>query len=318
MKTFNPTPKLIIQLFVLTALTGSLLALGACAGGNLPPATQTMPVSQTPTVVPTTPVVQIASTPENWNLIWSDEFNGPDGSAVDDTKWRHETGGSGWGNAELEYYTNRLENAYIENSSGSKGVLVIKALQETYNGLAYTSARLVTSNKFEQMFGRFEVRAQIPYGQGIWPAIWMLGAGGGWPNGGEIDIMENIGKEPNIIHGTMHGPGYAGAKGIGKAFALPEGQRFADDFHIYAVEWEPNVIRWYVDNELYNTLTPENLPQGTQWVYDHPFYILLNVAVGGGWPGYPDGSTEFPQTMKVDYVRVYARPGGWPTLTPKP
>jgi beta-glucanase (GH16 family) len=145
----------------------------------------------------------------------------------------------------------------------------------------------------------------------------MLSSTGGWPSGGEIDIMENIGKEPNIVHGTMHGPGYSGANGIGGPFALPEGERFADGFHLFAVEWEPNVIRWYVDNQLYETNTPANLPEGSEWVYDHPFYLILNVAVGGGWPGYPDDTTVFPQTMKVDYVRVYVRPGGWPTSTPK-
>ncbi len=146
----------------------------------------------------------------------------------------------------------------------------------------------------------------------------MLGNVGAWPHGGEIDIMENIGKEPNIVHGTIHGPGYSAAKNIGQPFSLPEGQRFADDFHLYAVEWEPNIIRFYVDNQLYHTVTPESLPEGATWVYDHPFYLLMNVAVGGGWPGFPNSSTVFPQTMKVDFVRVYARPGGWPTLTPAP
>jgi beta-glucanase (GH16 family) len=210
------------------------------------------------------------------------------------------------------------ENSYIENPRGKDGVLIIKAIKESYEGRAYTSARLTTRNRFEQTFGRFEVRAQIPYGQGIWPAIWMLGTGGSWPFGGEIDIMENIGKEPNIVHGTIHGPGYSGAKNIGNAYSLPEGKRFADKFYTYAIEWEPNVIRWYVDNVEYHRVTPESLPDGAMWVYDHPFYLLLNVAVGGGWPGYPNSTTEFPQTMKVDFVRVYARPGGWPTLTPTP
>jgi len=299
MQTPIHIPKFAIQLFILFVITVSLFALGACAGGESPFA------EPTPTL-------------ENWELVWSDEFNGPDGSPVDETKWTHQTGGNGWGNAELEYYTDRIENSYIENPSGKNGVLVIKAIKEKYEGLNYTSARLITSKKFEPTYGRFEARAQIPYGQGIWPAIWMLGTGGKWPSAGEIDIMENIGKEPNIIHGTVHGPGYSGAKGPGGPFELPEGQRFADKFHTYAIEWEPNVIRWYMDNQLYFTLTPADLPPGTDWVYDHPFYLLMNVAVGGGWPGRPDETTKFPQTMKVDFVRVYARPGGWPTLTPKP
>ena len=174
----------------------------------------------------------------------------------------------------------------------------------------YTSARLKTLGKFSQTYGRFEARIKIPRGQGIWPAFWMLGDDidkPGWPTCGEIDIMENIGKEPGIVHGTIHGPGYSGDKGIGSPYALATDQRFADDFHVYAVEWEPAAIRFYVDDHLYATRTPEELPKGTKWVYDHPFFLLLNVAVGGGWPGNPDSTTVFPQTMLVDYVRVYER-----------
>jgi beta-glucanase (GH16 family) len=134
----------------------------------------------------------------------------------------------------------------------------------------------------------------------------MLGEGK-WPDAGEIDIMENIGKEPGTVHGTIHGPGYSGGKGIGKPFSLPAGRKFADGFHVYAVEWEPGEIRWYVDEDLYETVTPASLPAGTHWAFDHPFYLLLNVAVGGNWPGDPDSTTPFPQTMYVDYVRVYQR-----------
>ena len=221
-----------------------------------------------------------------------------------------ETGGGGWGNNELEYYTSRLQNA-----SQQDGNLVIKVLEEKYTGSDgvtrnYTSARLKTQGKFSQTYGRFEARIKIPRGQGIWPAFWMLGDDidkPGWPDCGEIDIMENIGKEPALVHGTIHGPGYSGANGIGSPYALPSGQSFADDFHIFAVEWEPNAIRFYVDDHLYATRTPADLPKGAKWVYDHPFFLLLNVAVGGGWPGNPDASTVFPQTMLVDYVRVYAR-----------
>ena len=245
-----------------------------------------------------------------WKLVWSDEFNGPKGSAVDASKWFTETGGGGWGNNELEYYTARLENA-----SQQDGNLVIKVLAEKYTGADgvtrnYTSARLKTQGKFSQAYGRFEARIKIPRGQGIWPAFWMLGNDvdkPGWPNCGEIDIMENIGKEPALVHGTIHGPGYSGKDGISAPFALPDNGRFADDFHIYAVEWEPNVIRFYVDEHVYATRTPADLPQGTKWVYDHPFFVLLNVAVGGNWPGNPDATSVFPQTMLVDYVRVYER-----------
>ncbi len=172
----------------------------------------------------------------------------------------------------------------------------------------YTSARMQTKGRFSQQYGRLEARIKIPFGQGIWPAFWMLGddiAKVGWPTCGEIDIMENIGREPGVVHGTIHGPGYSAAKGIGSPFALPQGKKFSDDFHLYAVEWAPQAIRFYVDDSLYATRTPADLPSGAKWVYDHPFFLLLNLAVGGYWPGYPDATTQFPQTMQVDYVRVY-------------
>jgi beta-glucanase (GH16 family) len=244
-----------------------------------------------------------------WTLVWSDEFSGSSGSAPDSSKWTLETGGNGWGNHELEYYTSRLQNAQIQNGS-----LVITALKETYTGTDgvkrnYTSARMKTAGKFEQQYGRFEARIKIPFGQGMWPAFWMLGNDirtVGWPTCGEIDIVENIGKEPAIVHGTIHGPGYSGGDGIGSPFSLAAG-RFADDYHVYAVEWEPNVIRFYVDSNLYATRTPADLPQGAKWVYGHPFFMILNLAVGGDWPDAPDNTTAFPQTMLVDYVRVYKK-----------
>jgi beta-glucanase (GH16 family) len=245
-----------------------------------------------------------------WTLVWSDEFSGADGSAPDHTKWTIVTGGNGWGNHELEYYTNRVQNVQVQD-----GNLVITARHEGYSDnegvmRGYTSARLKTLHKFEQAYGRMEARIQIPRGQGVWPAFWMLGNDidqKGWPACGEIDIMENIGKEPTIVHGTIHGPGYSGAHGIGSPYSLPGGQNFADGFHTYAVEWEPQVIRFYVDDQLYATRTPADLPAGAKWVYDHPFFIILNLAVGGDWPGDPDVTTKFPQSMLVDYVRVYKR-----------
>lgn len=245
-----------------------------------------------------------------WKLVWSDEFNAPAGSPVDSSKWILETGGNGWGNQELEYYTARPQNAAQET-----GNLMIKAFQEKYTGpdrltRDYTSARLKTQGKFSQKYGRFEARIKIPQGQGIWPAFWMLGDNiqkHGWPRCGEIDIMENIGKEPSLVHGTIHGPGYSGDSGPTAPYALPSDQHFADGFHMYAVEWEKNAIRFYVDDHLYVTRTPADLPKGTKWVYNHKFFLLLNVAVGGSWPGDPDSSSVFPQTMLVDYVRVYKR-----------
>ncbi|MEP6820472.1 MAG: glycoside hydrolase family 16 protein [bacterium] len=251
-----------------------------------------------------------AANPTVWSLVWSDEFTGPHGSPIDSAKWSFDIGGNGWGNNELETYTNRPANADLEGGS-----LVIKALKETHTGSDnirrdYTSARLLTRNKFTQAYGRFEARIKLPYGQGIWPAFWMLGDNigtAGWPNCGELDIMENIGREPSIVHGTFHGPGYSGGNGISAAYTLPNGRKFSDDFHTFAVEWEPNVVRFYVDGLLYKTRTPADLPAGKSWVFDHPCFIILNVAVGGGWPGNPDATTIFPQQMLVDYVRVYER-----------
>ncbi len=255
-----------------------------------------------------------------WTLVWSDDFNGASGSPVDPSKWVSETGGGGWGNNELKTYTNRVQNAYQQD-----GKLVIKILEGKFTGADgiarnYTSARLKTQGKFSQTYGRFEARIKVPRGQGIWPAFWMLGEDIGkvpWPACGEIDIMENIGKEPAMIHGTLHGPGYSGDNAINASYALSRSQKadqaIADDFHLFAVEWEPNAIRFYMDDHLYATRTLADLPPGAKWVYDHPFFLLLNVAVGGKWPGSPDATTAFPQIMLVDYVRVYRRasaPGG--------
>jgi beta-glucanase (GH16 family) len=254
-----------------------------------------------------------AANATGWSLTWSDEFNGPSGSTVDSAKWSFDIGGGGWGNNELQTYTNRTANAKLQH-----GVLVIKVLKETFTGAdnitrKYTSARLLTRNTFTQTYGRFEARIRIPYGQGIWPAFWMLGhdlGTAGWPTCGEIDIMENIGKEPSIVHGTLHGPGYSGANGITASFPLPASRKFSDNYYTFAVEWEPDVIRFYVDGRLYKTRTPADLPAGKAWVFNHPFFLVLNVAVGGNFPGNPDATTIFPQLMKVDYVRVYQRAPG--------
>src|SRR6185369_5888891 len=188
--------------------------------------------------------------PDPWQLVWSDEFNGTDGSLPDPSKWVMETGNWGWGNNELEYYTNRAANA--QRKSGN---LVITAIKENYGGSAYTSARIKTQGFFEHTYGRVEARIKIPFGQGIWPAFWMLGADiatNPWPACGEIDIMENIGKEPATAHGTIHGPGYSGGSGIGSAYTLPSG-KLSDAFHLYAIEWSPNEIKFFVDNILYGT-----------------------------------------------------------------
>lgn len=251
---------------------------------------------------------------QTWRLSWGDEFNGRAGERVDAAKWSAEVGGSGWGNKEFEFYTDRAKNAHTDG----RGSLVIKAFRETlppnfacwYGPCLYTSARLTTKNTFSQAYGRFEARIKIPQGQGIWPAFWLLGKNigeVGWPACGEIDIMENIGREPSTVYGTLHGPGFSAGKAVGASYALPNKGRFADAYHVYAVEWEPDAIRWYVDGRLYQTRTRADLPDGGRWVYDRPFFIILNLAVGGTWPGDPDAGTPFPQTMLIDYVRVYRR-----------
>lgn len=243
-----------------------------------------------------------------WTLVWSDEFNGTNGSTPDPAKWTYDLGGGGWGNQELETYTNRAVNAQVQNGS-----LVITAQRETFTGndgitRDYTSARIKTQALFSQAYGRFEARIKIPKGQGIWPAFWMLGSDfptAGWPRCGEIDVMENIGREPGIVHGSLHGPSSsATTSDLTSSFALPAGQNFADGFHVYAVEWEPDTVRFYVDATNFATFTRAQWPQSGQWVFDHPFFIILNVAVGGVWPGSPDATTQFPQQMLVDYVRV--------------
>ena len=253
------------------------------------------------------------STP-SWVLTWSDEFNGADGSPPDRAKWIVESGGDGWGNNELQYYTRRRENVRQE-----KGSLVIEAIKEKFIGpdgieRDYTSGRLKTEGRFSQRYGRVEARIRIPSGKGIWPAFWMLGedfSTAGWPACGEIDIMENVGSEPATIHGSIHGPGYSSGNPLTAAFTLPK-DRFSDGFHVFAVEWEPQAVRFLVDDQLYATKTSADVPAGKRWVHDHAFFVLLSLAVGGNFPGSPDDSTVFPQRMLVDYVRVYARKNAVP------
>lgn len=247
--------------------------------------------------------VPAATAATAWTLAWSDEFNQPDGSKPDTNKWAYDLGAGGWGNSELEYYTSRTNNARIVG-----GQLVIEARQENYLGSSYTSARLKTQGKFSWTYGRMEARIKLPRGQGLWPAFWMLGTNftsAGWPTCGEIDIMENIGREPALIHGTIHGPGYSGGNGIGGPGALSGNPTFANEYHVYALEWTTNQMRWLVDGFQFFSATPASLPAGKTWVFSQPQFLLLNLAVGGVWPGNPDGTATFPQQMLVDYVRVY-------------
>lgn len=233
-------------------------------------------------------------------LVMQDEFD-TDG-APDPALWSYDigTGSNGWGNNELQYYTDRPENIVVEG-----GMLKITAIQESYLGSGYTSARILTKGKYEKKYGRLEARIKLPYGKGLWPAFWMLGADSDtviWPQVGEIDIMEYLGSSPTSVFGTLHGPGYSGGSAITKSYSLPN-NRFDNDFHIFGIEWGENYINFYVDDVLYNQITPAKVTG--EWVFNKPFYIILNMAVGGNYPGSPNNETVFPQSMLVDYVRVY-------------
>jgi beta-glucanase (GH16 family) len=262
----------------------ALVGLGAACGGAR-------------TASPTTP----SPTPPATQA-WADEFDGPVNSAPDPAKWTYDLGGGGWGNQELETYTNLPQNVFLDGA----GHLVIRVER---NGSTFTSARLKTQGLFAARYGTIESRIRLPFGQGIWPAFWMLGTSitsAGWPACGEIDIMENIGREPSINHGSVHGPGYSGGNSISGLYTLPGSARFADDFHVFAIQWAPGMVRFSVDGVVYKTVTAASLPAGAPSVLDNPFFLLLNVAVGGTFPGGPDASTQFPQQMVVDYVRVSA------------
>ena len=237
---------------------------------------------------------------QNWQLTWSDDFEGTAGQLPATAKWSFDigTGDGGWGNQELQSYTNNPANISLDG----KGNLVITAIQD---GNRFTSARIKTQGLFSQQYGRFEARIKTPYGPGLWPAFWMLGDNigtTGWPRCGEIDIMEQRGQEPHIIHGTIHGPGYSGGNPVTKSYALAN-DRFDNDFHIYAVEWDKDKIDFFVDDYLYQRIGRKDVPG--EWVYDQPFFILLNVAVGGNYVGFPTAQTPFPQKMTIDYVKVY-------------
>ncbi len=245
---------------------------------------------------------------EGWELVWQDEF---DGDEIDPANWTYGIGGWGWGNGEAQYYTDRPENSRVEN-----GLLVIEARQEQYEGSYYTSARLRTQGLQEFQYGRFEARLKVPEGAGLWPAFWMLGANfseddadeaNRWPNVGEIDVMEYLGREPDLILGTAHGPGYSGGGGLTKWNR--QDYPIADDFHTYAVEWEPDEIRWYYDGEHYHTVDRE-LVGNRDWVFDHEFFMIVNLAVGGQFPGPIDFDLEFPVYLYVDHVRVYQQTDG--------
>ncbi len=242
------------------------------------------------------------------SVIWQDEFNQPPGTGPDPAKWTHDLGATGWGNAELEEYTDTRENSFVvaDPAATDGKALVIRAVRTATGG--YTSARIKTQEKFAATYGRIEARMKLPHGQGVWPAFWMLGesiATIEWPACGEIDIMEVPGHEPGKLHGTLHGPGYFAKTGLTKFTTLPPGETLGDAYHVFAVEWRQGKIDWLLDGRIFHSCTPASLPPGTKWVFDEaPFFLLLNLAIGGHWPGYPDATTKFPQELRIDYVRV--------------
>ncbi|MDX1447428.1 MAG: glycoside hydrolase family 16 protein [Acidimicrobiia bacterium] len=307
-------------------LTGLVAACAPGAEVETPTSTTqlsptTTAATTTTTVAPSEPVETTTKTstlvidapepapvvpPEGYELVWSDEF---DGAMIDPANWTYDIGGWGWGNGEAQYYTDRAENARLQD-----GVLVIEAHFEKFEGAYYTSARLKTEGLREFQYGYIEARAKVPAGAGLWPAFWMLGAtferdesnpiDSNWPHAGEIDIMEYVGREPNITYGTIHGPGYAGAGSLGKWNR--QETPIAEGWHTYAVEWDYDGIRWFYDGEMYGELGRDAVGE-REWVFDQPFFLLLNLALGGTFPGPIGLDVEFPKQFLVDHVRVYQR-----------
>jgi uncharacterized protein (TIGR03437 family) len=269
-----------------------------------------------------------AQTNSGWHLVWSDEFNGAANTPPDPTKWNFDLGGGGWGNGEQEVYTNSVNNAFQDG----KGNLVIRAIKDA--GGNFTSARLLTgidnasdAVNLNWQYGKIEARIKLPFGPGVWPAFWMLGSNYStvsWPDCGEIDILENFGPgggdDASTVHGTIHGPNFADA-GVGAPYHLPNQEKFTDDYHLFSIEWSANSVHFFVDGTDYEPLTPASLPTGGQWVFNQPFFLILNLAIGGPttFLGTPQPDTPFPQDVLIDYVRVYAAvtlPPAQPGISP--
>lgn len=306
---FDTRPRLRKQSLRMTTLLVELIlvlgSLAGCSTGESGPHTSGVP-TRTSSAVTAAPTATPRSTQpaSPWKLVWNDEFDGPAGTPPDSSKWAPSVGGGGWGNQQLDYDTNN-QNAYQDG----QGNLVIEArkgnpahYQCWYGQCQYTSGQLTTDKHFSFTYGRIEARIKVPAGQGLWSAFWLLGdncATVGWPTCGEIDIMENVGDEANIVYGTVHGPGYFSGTN-----QLKHGV-FSDDFHVFALQWDPSHLFFFVDGVNYATMTRASLANQAQWVYNHPFHIIFNVATGGVWPGPPNASTIFPQKMSISYVRVY-------------
>ena len=241
-------------------------------------------------------------------LLWVDDFDGPAGAQPDPAFWTHELGDGteqgipGWGNGELQRYTADRPNSALDG----RGNLAVTARRDESGRGAYTSARLITRGAVEVRYGRLEARVRVPRGAGLWPAFWALGADigeAGWPACGEIDVMEHVGRQPRRVYGAIHGPGYSGDAGLARTHHLTTD--VAEDFHVFAVEWAPAELVWSVDRLDYHRATPADVAPRA-WAFGHPFYLLLNLAVGGGLGGEVADETAFPAQMLVDYVRVYA------------
>ena len=242
-------------------------------------------------------------------LVWSDEFDGTAGTSPSSKRWNLREGGNGWGNNELQSFTARPQNVALDG----QGNLAITARKETYTGKDgitrdYTSSRIDTKGKFSFSYGRLEARIRIPAGQGLWPAFWAMGEDvwtAGWPNCGEIDVMETLGHAPSVVHGTLHGPvGFTQtAWAQGRSFTAPES--LAEGFHTYRIIWTPDTVEWALDGVVFSRISTSDLAANNRWAFDHDFHVLLNLSVGGNWPGSPDAATPFPSQLLVDWVRVY-------------
>ncbi len=285
-----------------------MVSLAACGSSGMAATSTPTP---TPTPTPTTP-----------QLVWADEFNGTaPQSAPNPANWTYDTGGGGWGNNELETYcaygsntapcSTATPNVYV----GTDGYLHIIA-QKNAQG-QYTSVRLKTQGLQSFQYGQIEARIQIPAGQGLWPAFWMLGDNittVNWPACGEMDIMENIGSQPTINTGSIHGTGFIGSM-IGTQYVLPGGADYSSGFHTFGIIWSPKSVQYYVDSptNIYASYTPASLPAGAVWPFDSgKFFFILNLAVGGAYPGSPGASTAFPAEVLVDYVRIWQTPASQP------
>jgi beta-glucanase (GH16 family) len=298
---------LVITLLLLVLLVGCQTQVEAPTITEVPTIEPTPAPTTVPTSTPISPPEEMpVSPPEGYQLVWQDEF---DGDTLDLENWQYEIGGWGFGNGEAQFYNDRPENVRVEN-----GLLVIEARFEKYQDSYYTSGKIFSQDLQEFQYGYIEARTKVPSGAGLWPAVWMLGSdyeaqfdedgvySSNWPDVGEIDIMEYIGREPDLVFGTAHGPGYSGALGIGRWNR--QDYPIADEFHTYAIDWNYEGITWYYDGEEYFTLARDGVGE-REWVFDNPFYLILNLAVGGNFPGPPGLDTEFPANYYVDYVRVY-------------